>query len=195
MAVDVVELFLRIFCWTLIRLLHHWAWLCRGYWRYRNLIDWFIDWSADHLDHHTTEWHSKPENSKTNKNGQIQVWSSLPSKRRYIAQPPRWQGHDWIYGKTRHGQIPDRDSLQGNRDEWMIDLIHFQGSSWGVVSYFPVFRSNIFQCSVVHYKILHTMRTQEGEYSPESWPFWYRAISVNNVAFNCITLFRKPVSL
>ena len=28
--------------WTLIRLSRHWAWLCWGYWRYRNLIDWCI---------------------------------------------------------------------------------------------------------------------------------------------------------
>ena len=27
---------------NLIWLLHHWAWLRRGYWRYRNLIDWLI---------------------------------------------------------------------------------------------------------------------------------------------------------
>ena len=25
-------------------LLRHWAWLRRGYWRYRSLIDWLIDW-------------------------------------------------------------------------------------------------------------------------------------------------------
>ena len=33
--------------WTPIWLLRHWAWLRRGYWRYRNLIDWLIDvWPA-----------------------------------------------------------------------------------------------------------------------------------------------------
>ena len=42
--VDVTELFPRICCWTLIRLSRHWAWLCWGYWRYRSLIDWLIDW-------------------------------------------------------------------------------------------------------------------------------------------------------
>ena len=30
-------------CWTLILLSHHRAWLHRGYWRYRSLIDWLID--------------------------------------------------------------------------------------------------------------------------------------------------------
>ena len=40
--VDVTELFSRFCCWTLIRLSRHWAWLRRGYWRYRNLIDWLI---------------------------------------------------------------------------------------------------------------------------------------------------------
>ena len=45
--VDVMELFLWLCCWTLNRLLCHWAWLYRGYWRYRSLIDWLIitlDW-------------------------------------------------------------------------------------------------------------------------------------------------------
>ena len=40
--VDVMELFPRFCCWTLIRLSHRWAWLCRAYWRYRSLIDWLI---------------------------------------------------------------------------------------------------------------------------------------------------------
>ena len=31
-------------CWALIWMSCHWAWLRRGYWRYRNLIDWLIDW-------------------------------------------------------------------------------------------------------------------------------------------------------
>ena len=39
--VDVIELFPRFCCWILIRLSRHWAWLCRGYWRYRSLIDWY----------------------------------------------------------------------------------------------------------------------------------------------------------
>ena len=43
-SVDVTELFPRFCCWTLIWLSHHWAWLRRGYWRYRSLIDWLIDW-------------------------------------------------------------------------------------------------------------------------------------------------------
>ena len=40
--VDVTELFPRFCSWTLIRLLRHWAWLCRGYWHYRSLIDWWM---------------------------------------------------------------------------------------------------------------------------------------------------------
>ena len=44
--VDVTELFPRFCCWTLIRLSRHWAWLRQGYWRYRSLIDWLIDWSS-----------------------------------------------------------------------------------------------------------------------------------------------------
>ena len=41
--VDVTELFPRFCCWTLIWLSRHWAWLRRGYWRYRSwLIDWLI---------------------------------------------------------------------------------------------------------------------------------------------------------
>ena len=40
--VDVTELFPRFCCWTLIWLLHHWAWLRRLYWRYQSLIDWLI---------------------------------------------------------------------------------------------------------------------------------------------------------
>ena len=42
--VDVTELFPRFCYWTLIWLSRHWAWLRRGYWRYRRLIDWLIDW-------------------------------------------------------------------------------------------------------------------------------------------------------
>ena len=42
--VDVMELLRRLYCWTLIRMSRHWAWLCQGYWRYRNLFDWLIDW-------------------------------------------------------------------------------------------------------------------------------------------------------
>ena len=41
--VDVTELFLWFCCWTLVQLLRHWAWLCWGYWCFRNLIDWLID--------------------------------------------------------------------------------------------------------------------------------------------------------
>ena len=40
--VDVTEPFRRVCCRPLIWLSHHWAWLCRGYWRYRNLIDWLF---------------------------------------------------------------------------------------------------------------------------------------------------------
>ena len=39
--------FPRFCCWTMIRLSRHWAWLCRGYWRYRSLIDWLIHWLID----------------------------------------------------------------------------------------------------------------------------------------------------
>ena len=45
--VDVTELFPRFCCWTLIRLSRHSAWLRRGYWHYRNLIDW-LEWSRKH---------------------------------------------------------------------------------------------------------------------------------------------------
>ena len=41
--VDVTKLFPQFCCWTLIRLSRHWAWLHRGYWRYRSLVDWLID--------------------------------------------------------------------------------------------------------------------------------------------------------
>ena len=41
--VDVMELFLWWCCWTLFRLSRHSAWPGRGYWHYRNLIDWLID--------------------------------------------------------------------------------------------------------------------------------------------------------
>ena len=41
--VDVVELLPRFRCWALIWMSRHWAWLRRGYWRYRNLVDWLID--------------------------------------------------------------------------------------------------------------------------------------------------------
>ena len=37
---DVTERLQRLRIWTPIWLLRHWAWLRRGYWRYRNLIDW-----------------------------------------------------------------------------------------------------------------------------------------------------------
>ena len=47
--VDVTELFSRFCCWTLIWLSRHWAWLHPGYWRYRSLIDWLIDWLKDKL--------------------------------------------------------------------------------------------------------------------------------------------------
>ena len=49
--VDVTELFARFCCWTLIRLLRHWAWLRRGYWRYRTLIDWLLDWLIFYCSH------------------------------------------------------------------------------------------------------------------------------------------------
>ena len=45
--VDVTELFPRFCCWTLIWLSRHWAWLRRGYWRYKTLIDWLIGWLID----------------------------------------------------------------------------------------------------------------------------------------------------
>ena len=43
LPVDVTERLQRLRIWTPIWLLHHWACLRRGYWRYRNLIDWLID--------------------------------------------------------------------------------------------------------------------------------------------------------
>ena len=47
-----MELFHWFCFWTLIPLSRHWAWLLRGYWRYRNMIDWLIDWKKliVHLD-------------------------------------------------------------------------------------------------------------------------------------------------
>ena len=42
--VDVTERLQWLRIWTPIWLLGHWAWLRRGYWRYRKLIDWLIDW-------------------------------------------------------------------------------------------------------------------------------------------------------
>ena len=42
--VDVTEQFPRFCCWRLIWLSSHWAWLRRGYWRYRSLIDALIYW-------------------------------------------------------------------------------------------------------------------------------------------------------
>ena len=33
----------RLCIWTPMWLLCHWAWLCRGYWRYKNLIDWLME--------------------------------------------------------------------------------------------------------------------------------------------------------
>ena len=47
--VDVTELFPRFCCWTLIWLSRQWAWLCRGYWRYRSLIDWLIELTQQSL--------------------------------------------------------------------------------------------------------------------------------------------------
>ena len=43
LPVDVTERLQRLLIWTPIWLLRHWVWLRRGYWRYRNLIDWLID--------------------------------------------------------------------------------------------------------------------------------------------------------
>ena len=40
--INFTELFLRFCCWTQIWLSRHWAWLCRGYWHYRSLIDWLM---------------------------------------------------------------------------------------------------------------------------------------------------------
>ena len=44
LSVDVTKRLQRLRIWTPIWLLRHWAWLRRGYWCYRNLIDWLIDW-------------------------------------------------------------------------------------------------------------------------------------------------------
>ena len=44
LPVDVTERLQRLRIWTPIWLLRHWAWLRRGYWRYRNLIDW-LTWT------------------------------------------------------------------------------------------------------------------------------------------------------
>ena len=55
--IDVTELFLWFCCWTLIRLSRPRAWLCWGYWRYRNLIDWLIEY---HIYFHVRlSWESK----------------------------------------------------------------------------------------------------------------------------------------
>ena len=42
LPVDVTERLQRLYIWTPIWRLRHWAWLRRGYWRYRNLIDWLV---------------------------------------------------------------------------------------------------------------------------------------------------------
>ena len=51
--VDVTERLQRLRIWTPIWLLRHWAWLRRGYWRYRNLNDWFIHSLCIHSIVHT----------------------------------------------------------------------------------------------------------------------------------------------
>ena len=61
--VDVTELFPRVCCWTLIRLSHHWAYLHWGYWCYRSLIDWSIDWSQDNMA--SKEWRSRTFSTQT----------------------------------------------------------------------------------------------------------------------------------
>ena len=41
--IDITELFHWFCCLMSIWLSCYWAWLCWGYWHYRNLIDWLID--------------------------------------------------------------------------------------------------------------------------------------------------------
>ena len=49
--IDVTELFHRFCCWTPIWLSRHCACFRHGYWRYRNLINWLIDWSIHSFIH------------------------------------------------------------------------------------------------------------------------------------------------
>ena len=58
--VDIVELLHRFCCWALIWIMRHWAWLRRGYWRYRNLVDWLMidsECVRAGLDHHQNPDH------------------------------------------------------------------------------------------------------------------------------------------
>ena len=90
--VDVTELFHRLWCWRLIRLSPHLAWLCREYWGYRNLIDWLIhllqrkdcqagDWPHNLLkDRHVT----KPKRTPVTEHPTI----LSPSKSAFV--PEHW---------------------------------------------------------------------------------------------------------
>ena len=57
--VDVIELLCWFCCWSLIQLSRHWAWLCQGYWHYRNLIDRLIDCLFQFLQPPSTS-HDRP---------------------------------------------------------------------------------------------------------------------------------------
>ena len=57
-SVDVIDLLHWFCCWTPIRLSRHWNWLCQGYRRHGNLIDWLIDFCICH-NQQTPAWGSR----------------------------------------------------------------------------------------------------------------------------------------
>ena len=112
--VNVTELLDQFCCWTVIRLSRHWAWLRWWYWRYRNLIDWWlIDMYCTTLSLHGQKYHimTVSEWHKIEKDGdpwQPTCWlrmahnddDSIPafSKR-------EWEGGDRELRRQRRGSI------------------------------------------------------------------------------------------
>ena len=89
--VDVTELFPRVCCWTLIWLSRHWSRLRRGYWRYRSLNDWLIDWlkwdlfrdGRDNLDFF---------HSNEGPDAYLRLWCQLVRIFCYLTHEPRIPG-------------------------------------------------------------------------------------------------------
>ena len=85
------ELYPRFCRWTLIWLSCHWAWLRRGYWRYRSLIDWFIDYNLGHTGRQCNEYNSC--SWKKNNLNQNQVMQ-------FVFFRVLWSDHFLLYGNS-----------------------------------------------------------------------------------------------
>ena len=110
LPVDVTERFQLLRIWTQIWLLRHWAWLCRRYWRYRNLIDWLIEIDISERDVNICVWWARPRYDQHRLVTMLEnAWLQKGTFRYIVCTSPqgienwRWRPADGFAAQTQFG--------------------------------------------------------------------------------------------